>query len=177
VPFGAASPAEQMSYLLDRPTALVVAGLRSFEQVGHLYFQQFVGQLGWLDAVFSSGYYAWSACVLGAAALASAVAPGAGLRRGERVLLAAAAGCTFLGLFAVQYVAWSPVRSDWIDGVQGRYFVPIALVLALALPSIAGEPRRREMTLASYLAWAVLLAFGVTNLVVVPWILAVRYFG
>lgn len=35
---------------------------------------------------------------------------------------------SFFGIFAIEYLMWTPVGNNIIDGVQGRYFIPIALV-------------------------------------------------
>lgn len=184
VPFRAhegVSIAGQLAHMLTHPLALFSAAYNSFERIGDLYFKQFVGVLGWLDTYFPRSYYCVSAAVLGAGLLAAASGPGRDLRPGDRWMLAAAVLCSFVMLYVVQYLSWSPVGSDWIDGVQGRYFVPLALVLALAIPSFSdSEAADRNLSLDTaglFVGWTVLLGFCALNLFAVPWIVLTRYYG
>jgi len=32
-----------------------------------------------------------------------------------------------LGIFVIEYIIWLPVGGNLIEGIQGRYFIPIAL--------------------------------------------------
>jgi uncharacterized membrane protein len=36
--------------------------------------------------------------------------------------------------FLLEYLTWTPVGFSFVEGVQGRYFLPVAMVLPLALP-------------------------------------------
>jgi len=81
-----------------------------------------------------------------------------------------AVGAVFFSL----YVIWTPVGAPVIDGVQGRYFLPIAPFLAVAFPAAASnwlEKRSRgHMALM-----VVVAAFLTLDLVVLSTTLATRY--
>ena len=50
--------------------------------------------------------------------------------------VAAAAGLTITGVFGLLYANWTPLGLGQVMGVEGRHFVPLALVVALALPNL-----------------------------------------
>jgi uncharacterized membrane protein len=62
----------------------------------------------------------------------------------EALALAGAAG----GVFLVQYMTWTIVGSPVVDGVQGRYFLAPALLLAVLLTGRTGTPGRVQGLLA-----------------------------
>ena len=49
----------------------------------------------------------------------------------------------WLGIYLSQYLTWSRVGAELVDGPQGRYFLPLLPVLALALPGLGDLPRLR----------------------------------
>ncbi len=57
------------------------------------------------------------------------------------VALIAALGCAEL-IYLVQYLTWTPVGALRIDGVQGRYFLPLLPVLTIVLTAILPIPPR-----------------------------------
>ena len=97
-------------------------------------FQGFVGVLGWLDTPLPASYYALTAVVMILAIMVS-VRDQPPLDTTLRRLAAAA---LFLGavcaVFLLEYLSWSPVGSRFIEGVQGRYFLPIMPFLGFLLP-------------------------------------------
>jgi uncharacterized membrane protein len=74
-------------------------------------------------------------------------------------------------VFALQYLSWTAPGSDLVDGVQGRYFIPVAVVFALAMPSWRGlGARARPFALVG------LASLGVVTPVVVVHALVMRYY-
>src|SRR5437588_47057 len=70
----------------------------------------------------------------------------------RRALTAVIVLVTVLGIFFSQYLVWSIACGEEIEGVQGRYFLPL-LTLALTLPAL---PRfRGRVPLFAVLAVAV----------------------
>ena len=127
--------AQQLHALLRDPGLCPVL-FRSTVQIqwvqGCPYCREAVGVLGWLDTPLPNPYYALAGLVL-LAAFAASRGPGTlvGLRRLAAVgLVAAVVGI----VFALQYLSWSPIGSRTIDGVQGRYFLPLVPFLGLVLP-------------------------------------------
>jgi len=114
----------QLTGLLDpaRDFELVV---NTFRVHGGIYLRGFVAGLGWLDVDVPPALLAASYAALALAALAALRRPG---RAGALLafLALASAGLIFL----VQYLTWTAVGDPAVDGVQGRYFLPVALLLA-----------------------------------------------
>lgn len=55
------------------------------------------------------------------------------LTTGERVLVAAVILGTIALTYASLYVQWTPYQDDLIEGIQGRYFIPLVFPLAVAV--------------------------------------------
>ena len=97
-------------------------------------FRTFVGVLGWLDTPLPMSYYAATAVMLLLAVLASLPdqqsLDGVARRLAAGILLLGAIGAVFL----LEYLSWTPVGARVVEGVQGRYFLPIMPFLVLVLP-------------------------------------------
>ncbi|CAO3405306.1 DUF2142 domain-containing protein [Azospirillum palustre] len=135
----------QLRFLLDNPLAVLTIAVKTFQVWGNEYYQQFVGILGWVDTRLPKPYYSAAYLVLllsflplllgrraadwysGAPARASAVTAAVVLATGAL-------------LFGALYMVWTPVGQLWVDGVQGRYFLPLAALLPLAFASGRQEP-------------------------------------
>jgi uncharacterized membrane protein len=105
------------------------------------YERSFIGILAWLDTLLPDWSYRvlWIALGLCAAASILAIKPGEALlaRAGLALAALAAAGLVFLAML----VTWTPVPSVFIHGVQGRYFIVPAIILAYATGATM-TPRR-----------------------------------
>ncbi len=164
--------ARQAVWLLQHPFAIAPIAWRTLAAHGRELAEQFVGVLGWLDTPLPRAFY-----LLAVLMLATAAALSFGPRRPRAwrglapaaVLVAlAAAGATFFGL----YLQWTPLAGTTVEGVQGRYLIPVALVAALALE---GEGD----ALQGLRAWAlgVVVAFPLLSFWIVKGALVLRYFG
>lgn len=99
------------------------------------YVEETVGRLGFNDLILP----AW--VILTALALLIAIAATRGVDLPVRVRLGGVAIfiASALGILLSQYLIWSIVCGETIDGVQGRYFLPL---LPLALAAVSARPRR-----------------------------------
>lgn len=123
------------------------AGLVASDLLAHgpRYAVQLVGrQIGWLDTdtpwTLSFALVAlllWAAATDGSPELQLSVA--------RRALVLVATLVVALGIELSQYLTWTPVGLDAIEGVQGRYFTPLVVPTALALHS-----RRRAGRLVTH---------------------------
>lgn len=57
--------------------------------------------------------------------------------------------------FLLEYLTWTPVGQAWVVGVQGRYFLPVAMFLPFMLPAMrnglpAGNARLPRVALATF---------------------------
>lgn len=132
--FSTTNPGEQLRILLASPIRLLSLPVQSAYAQGWWLWNEVIGVLGTLDVILPQQLYtAWGW------GLAGAMLAGFMVRQKQSgdvrliVLAAALVGavasiwCTFL----LQYLSWTRVGESLVEGVQGRYFIPIA---ALALP-------------------------------------------
>ncbi len=112
---------------------LVVRTIRS-QYLGN--YQWFVGVLGYGDTQLPSWFYPfYGAAVLGCCALESR--PGPRLKWRHRVMLLAAVAAAIGLIYAAQYSSWnSPGSQAAIEGIEGRYFLPLAPVVLVCFPAI-----------------------------------------
>jgi len=65
---------------------------------------------------------------------------------------------TCLLFFAVslsQFIAWTPPGGEYVDGIQGRYFLPLAVLILLPIVSIVRNKRVGFAALGVYALTAV----------------------
>jgi uncharacterized membrane protein len=125
--------ADQLGVILGDPAGYARVLITSMIERGPVYALQIVGRFGWNTILLPLLAYPLAALTLG-----SAILTGAGERFGfvQRLWwLAVAAGCVVLVETAC-YLIGTPYGADYIQGVQGRYFLPaLPLVLLALMPS------------------------------------------
>ena len=134
-PAAAAHAAAQMQGLLAHPGlwgTLLSSTLHIQWSQACPYCREAVGVLGWLDTTLPNPYYPLTGLVLLAAFFASRVPASLDIRR--RMVAVSLVAAATAAIFALQYLSWSSVGSRTIEGVQGRYFLPLVPFLGLALP-------------------------------------------
>ena len=159
-------PAAQLLYLLHQPGTIMPLAIHTLiDEYGGLRVS-FIGVLGWLDTVLPAWYYHVAMAMLLAAFVAATAKPKG---RPWLALLICLLGAG--GLFFAQYLMWTPVGGSEVQGVQGRYFIPLAAVLALAVPAWPpiGELLRRPVL-------AALLGYAVITPMVIIHALVLRYY-
>jgi uncharacterized membrane protein len=118
-------PLAQLHLMLAHP--LHYLGLVSADYWIHLtrYAVGFVGNFGWLDTPLPVYVLVPYALLLAGLALTGGN-PAAAMPRGTRLAAAAVVAGGLLILSTSQYLCWTPLGAQQIDGLQGRYFLPLA---------------------------------------------------
>jgi uncharacterized membrane protein len=130
-----------------------------------------VGRLGWgwFDVLMPSWYYYVAAAMLACAL----VAPGNAGRTLRPALIAIATFlCLLTGVFGALYLTWTPVGKPTIDGLQGRYILPVLPLLGWIVPAYGRGIGRLFQP-----AWYAVLLFPLTTLAVLPAVIMQRYYG
>jgi uncharacterized membrane protein len=141
---------------------VIGASLAEPELGGPFYLNSFIGVLGWLDTMLPLPAYPALWTGLGLCAIASALAADPRQMRLARLSMALAAlGCALL-VFLALLVTWTAHPAATIAGVQGRYFVVPAIMLAYA---IGATPRPRPMGRAAFMLLAAFAAVSLYALV------------
>lgn len=156
-------PAEQfdplwkLSYMAEHPLAfprLLLATL--IRDTGELW-RAMIGVLGWGDTHLQGWVYPLLAFMLVAVSLSRLE-----LERAVRLRIAAVGTLAMLAyvvaLYLVFFLAWSPVDSGVIEGVQGRYFIVLLPVAAVVLAALVDRAPARATTMAIALAGALVSA-------------------
>jgi uncharacterized membrane protein len=164
-PNGTPDPAAQAHLLLHAPWRVFPVFVSTWHAYGGRLLHEVIGRLGWLDVDLPEAYHdaAWAML-----ALAALVTCGTGgwprvSFWGLISLLVAA-----FGLAMFEYLAWSLPGSPVIDGLQGRHFVPLVLMLA----AVVAPTRTHTWQIGR---WAVIL-FPVVTIPVVLHSILLRYY-
>ena len=148
-----------------RSTPLIFADALATEARarGRDYIDQTVGRLGLLDVNLPPPVV-WIECAL---LIACAIASTAVSVR-ARIAAVLTALATIGGIFLASYLGWTPPCASFVDGVQGRYFVPI---IPLALLVAAGRVIRSDVLVSR----AVTIVATTINMVALI-LVAARYY-
>ena len=133
-------PVAQSLFIRTHPLTFlhVVATSLQDEYVG--IYQWFVGVLSWGDTYLPTWFY-WT---FGGGLLACVIAESPGafvVRWWQRLLMFATAVATALLIVLAQYLIWnSPGSLTPIESIQGRYFIPVAILVVASFPAIRRLP-------------------------------------
>ncbi len=92
-------------------------------------FREVVGVLGWLDIEFPARIYRWAAVAMTLTLALALRQPRTGFARRLLILLTLLA--IVLAIYVALYLSWTIIGAARIDGIQGRYFLPLAPFLVL----------------------------------------------
>lgn len=168
-----ANASGQVQHILAQPWSVFDLAVNTIRYQYDLYLESFVGKLGWLDVRLPSLYLAlaWGVILLG---ILTSATVGPLTRRAGAVtgivtfaLLASAAA-----LFAALYVSWTPVGNFIVDGVQGRYFIP----LAFFVPALLATGPRPLLGRSGGAAKIVIARFPILTIPVLITSIVMRYY-
>ena len=128
VKLGGADLHGQLAFLATHGAAIPTIILNTARQSAMGYWRQVIGVLGWTDTPLPTAII-----LLQTATLAIAAVSTGGTTRLRRAPFAGAI-FAIAAIFILQYLTWTWPGQMEITGVLGRYFIPVAIILALALP-------------------------------------------
>jgi uncharacterized membrane protein len=168
-----ANPAAQLAWLGGDPLQVAHVAWTTLTQYWRKYLIEFVGQLGWLDTALPYSYHSAARVMLVIGAVTAMLGikvdhiPACG-----GLIVVAGVLLSVIGVFGFQYLTWTAPGSSTVLGVQGRYFLPIALASAALLPALGHTwlARLRDGLLI------VVLGFPVVSMAVVMRALVLRYY-
>ncbi len=140
--FRTTDPAAQLQTLLHHPLATLSLPFTTLYGDWGLMLPAAVGALGPLD--FALPHWLYQTWYFALAATGAGMLLGLLMPPGNRPprWASAAAGFAVLaacyGVFLLQYFAWTAVGADHVEGVQGRYVLPLLAILAGAWPGPGG---------------------------------------
>jgi uncharacterized membrane protein len=163
----------QLAFVREHPIAFPEAMVKGFAHDGVFIVRSFVGNLGWIDNPVSPvvvGLYLL--------ALIAACVP----MRGDppspeawRLAIVAAVVCASVVTFAfLNYLVWTPVGYWYLQGLQGRYFIPLGLAMLIL---IWGITRRFLVRPDTWQINLLVIGFCVCGCIYTVFLVMGRYFG
>ncbi len=131
--FAAVDPVAQLQVLRADPTRAITVVAQSLYEQQQLW-QQMIGVLGWLFIMLPMWLYSLWTVALPFVFVALFFETGLGPRPALAGLLGIALSAWAVML--AQYLGWTAVGATVIDGLQGRYFLPLLPFFAVALPCV-----------------------------------------
>jgi uncharacterized membrane protein len=147
------SLAWKLRFMLEHPLHFPKAVLTSLRWTRD-YWLQLIGILGWLDTWLQ----AWVYPVVTVALIAVCLVPLEAERSAAlRIALVSAltAFAYWLAIYLIFFVAWTPIAAIEVEGVQGRYFLPMLPALALVVAALIKRGPAPTTTAAIALAGAI----------------------
>lgn len=130
------SAKEQLIFILTNPLFNIKLLTNTLINYWDFYLASFVGILGWLDTPLQpfAIYIVYALYVILSLVLDTKVETHITLASSIKLLTLGILITTFLCILYSLYLAWSPLKNSVILGVQGRYFIPLAILFSLVLP-------------------------------------------
>jgi hypothetical protein len=153
----------QLGGILSDPLHFLWLVVGTLWQQATLQMLTFIGVLGHLNVFMPLPTYG----LFGAAVLLLALADGpdpGGLGAPQRVWLLALFAFGVLSVATLAYASWNPVGEEIVVGIQGRYFIPLAPLLAFVVPGLRTRLDQRRVRIAGHAASVVFLVVGVWTL-------------
>ena len=126
-----------ISFLLNHPRYIPRIIFETLFVYGPYYLLTFVGHLlGWLELEISSIYIKIELMIL---ALFTVFSDTKKITSNKRTISIIASLISIVFIFAGLLLAWTPINTVLVQGVQGRYFIPVALPLLLGLGGIKAK--------------------------------------
>jgi hypothetical protein len=144
-------PAQQVSAIARAPWSFVALVLHDWRIHAWEYTEQMIGRLGWLDVPLPGAIVEVTLVALIVLAVLNPVP-----LRSTRITALALIFVTIAAISLSQFLAWSPVGGDTIEGIQGRYYLPLLPLLGSALG--LGIARRAHLPVRVVCLLVVLIA-------------------
>lgn len=167
------SPFDRLARTLMSPGEALALLMRTFEIKARFYWESMVGILGYLDTPLLKGTYTASGILLALALVSDLLAP-VRLGPAARSALGVAAVGYVVGAMLLLWVTWTVPESKTIEGVQGRYFLPVLPVLAITFGGLV-PGRHWAVPMFQRLVTACFVAYMITLVIDIPTILLNRY--
>ena len=123
---GDVSARVQFQWLAHNPLRFAPILLETFHVKGWVFLQGYVGLIGWLDVYLPAAFVVGYLILLLLAGLPNEDKPPLPSPRRAAVIVLPAVVCSFLIIALLSYLYWTPVRAAFIDGIGGRYLIPLS---------------------------------------------------
>jgi uncharacterized membrane protein len=167
---GGVSTHDQMQFLLSHPMAIPSIAIETLRQNTLFYIGSGIG--AFMNAPLAIWFYGLALIVGLVMFVGSSLSEPLKMALGFRLALAIAGLIATALTFGTLYLAWTPVGSNVVLGVQGRYFIPVLIILALSVSGL----RRFHPPATERLMAAMLLFFSAVSFAHAARVLLYRYY-
>lgn len=163
----------QLAVFKADPTRLITIPVRTFFYELKWKVTEMLGVLAALTVLLPAGYYEFLWYGLVAAVATACIARASPIPHQARwksgLVLLAIVAALFL-VYDAQYLSWTFVGADMVQGMQGRYYLPFIPFLGLGMAQLALPTRLRPLRLLALPVVAIAL-FGVAYIptLIVTW--------
>lgn len=155
---------EQARFVLSHPLKFVVIAFNDFNVNLEGYLNQFIGVLGWLDTHLPGIVLISYEAMLMFIALIDSRSNVIILFKDKLNIFAVWLSSIFI-IYLLTYLSWTPVGKEIIEGIQGRYFIPVAPLLFLLFYnrslSLNIPSNKFGLVIVSYSLFALVVSFVV----------------
>ena len=119
------NPQEQMKFIADNPLKVLVIFIKSNILSAPYLAVSFIGKLGWLSFRMPLWFYPVY-CIL---IIIAGVYGNLNLSFRDRMIMLAGGLLTLFAMDLFEYLTWTAPGALRVDGLQGRYFIPLAVMI------------------------------------------------
>lgn len=156
----------QFYYLINNPFDFPFIFVQTIFRYHYFLFRSFIGYFGWFDAPLSNLAYLFFCIGLFWCVFIDANSRGERLPTKKKMAIMA---CCFITVFAIAislYLSYTPIGKSVIEGIQGRYLIPVALLLTLVLRKNDMPKYGQSSNIQSYLIYgAPILIFFIMGII------------
>jgi uncharacterized membrane protein len=153
-------PAVMRPWILHHPEVFAAVLRNTLVRMGPEVLNQTVGRLGWVDTYLHPGviYFLFIALAWICVAYDEPIR----LRIWPRAVAVAIICVSGLIILTFNYMVWDPIGTATVEGLQGRYFLPIAILICMLIRRRGAYPAQPKWMLAlfsliaTYTLWVVI---------------------
>lgn len=126
------SATKNFNYILNNPLKLIPIAINTIQLNGWFYVKGLVGNFSWfIFALSDFSICCWIICLILLILSHKNILIDTSKLKYKKVTFLLSLLISIAGIFASMYFCWSTYKLDYVDGVQGRYFIPLVIFIAL----------------------------------------------
>ena len=154
----------QLNYLLHHPMNLFSIALNTFKNYTVFYLQGLVGYFGWFKFHLWNLFIYFYVIVFILLCLSEKNIFFDKIKKNyiiKKIILFIMIVISITGIFGAMYIYWSEFKLGYVDGVQGRYFLPLLPFVSLVLMSKKEKNNLEIKTLYSFINISIIITITV----------------
>ena len=121
-----------LNYIINNPSKIFLIAVNTFKNRGWFYLQSLYGNFGWFTFQLEN-IIIYIFIFMMFSMVVNKNLPSIYFKKGKKTIGIISFFVIFALIFAALYFAWSSYKLNYVEGVQGRYFLPILPLLLICL--------------------------------------------